>query len=200
MIICTFYFYAVYPPVLYTLWRILPSGPCPNRTVCLIVTWDSLLPAVYQLVIWLYIYFYLWACIRQIPKTYSLPSGFLHYCSHVRIRCLPKLHTVPVVTTQYFPISLENTWTNILSFSLFYLFIYVLILLFNEKSIFKARIEKMNLSETMKHFLLLPFVKICWLLWKTFVSLISGLYIFLVSKIRGQKTAERPSPQILFYP
>lgn len=47
----------------------------------------------------------------------------------------------------------------------------------------------MNLPEQMKQFLLLPHVIISWLLQKIFVSLMNGLYTFLVSIIRGQKTA-----------
>ena len=41
----------------------------------------------------------------------------------------------------------------------------------------------------MKQFLLLRYVIIFWLLQKIFVSLMNGLYTFLVSIIRGQKTA-----------
>ena len=59
MIIRTFYLYAVYSEVLCTSCRLLSSGPCPNGTVCLVVTWDSLLPVVYQVVIFLYNFFLL---------------------------------------------------------------------------------------------------------------------------------------------
>ena len=72
------------------------------------------------------------------------------------------------------------------SFFLFYLFIFFL---FSEIPIFKARIGELNLPEQMKQFLLLPHVIISWLLQKIFVSLMNGLYTFLVSIIRGQKTA-----------
>ena len=73
------------------------------------------------------------------------------------------------------------------SFFLFNLLIYFL---FYEKSLFKARTLELNLSEPMKKFLLLPCVVIFRLLQKAFVSLMIGLYIFLVSKIKGQKTAD----------
>ena len=71
------------------------------------------------------------------------------------------------------------------SFFLFYLFIFFL---FSEIPIFKARIGELNLPEQMKQFLLLPHVIISWLLQKIFVSLMNGLYTFLVSII-NQKTA-----------
>ena len=73
---------------------------------------------------------------------------------------------------------------------LFSYLIYWFIFFFYEKSLFKAVTLELNLSEPMKKFLLLRCVIIFSLLQKTFVSLMIGLYVFLVSKIKGQKTAD----------
>ena len=73
---------------------------------------------------------------------HSLPCGFLHYCSCASIRYLPKLHIVPSVTTTL-PKNFKLLRTflfhcRIHEHNIFFLYF------FNETSMFKARIGKLN--------------------------------------------------------
>ena len=106
-------------------------------------------------------------CTRYLPKLHTIPSGYYSSTRNFKI-------------TQYVPLLLQNSCTreHIIVFFLIDCFFY-------EKSVFKVRIGKLNLSEPMKHFLLLPSAIISWQL-LIFVSLMNGLYIFLATKIRGQ--------------
>ena len=101
-----------------------------------------------------------------MPEPHNLPSGFLHYCSCACIGCFRKLHTAP---SDYYFSTRNFQTTPLLSYFIaecvntawfFYSVFLFAYFLFHEKSIFKARIREWILSETMKHFLLLPCVVI----------------------------------------
>ena len=164
------------PRVLCTSFCILASVPCLNHTPCLINIWDSLLPAVYQVVVCLY-FFICKLASGTFPNRTVYPAFFLHYYSCGDIRYLPKLHTVTsgyysstrnFQTIQYFHVLLHNKWMqHIFSFFLSF-FLYFLLW---KKSIFKATIEGLNLSEPIKHFFV---IALCY----SFLTVITDFCIF----------------------
>ena len=105
-----------------------------------------------------------------MPESHSLPCGFYITVHVLSSGNCPNCTLYPVVTTTlqeifkllstllfYCRISEQN-----IAFFYFYVrFIYLFIFFsFYEKSILKARIGDLNLSEPMKHFLLFPCVTI----------------------------------------
>lgn len=137
--------------------------------------------------------------VRHMSEPHSLASGFLHYCSCACIRHLAKLHTVPsgyysstrnFQTTRYFPIFVPEymnaTW---FFFHLFFCFIYLFS--FSWKIIFKARIGEINFAWATEAFFVIALRYSFLTVVKSFCIFNKrGLSMFLVSKVRGRKTAD----------
>ena len=134
-----------------------------------------------------------------MSEPHSLASGFLHYCSCACIRHLAKLHTVPsgyysstrnFQTTRHFPIFVPEyvnaTW---FFFHLFFCFTYLFS--FSWKIIFKARIGEINFAWATEAFFVIALRYSFLTVVKSFCIFNKrGLSMFLVSKVRGRKTAD----------
>ena len=156
----------------------LASGTCPNGTVYPVVSSvtvhvlsSSTIPNCTQYPV----------VTNPLPQIFELFSTFLFF-SRLRER--------NIVCRVSFLCVCACVCVRVCVCVSFFLFNLLIYFLFYEKLLFKARTPELNLSEPMKKFLLLSRVIIFRLLQKTFVSLMIELYIFLVSKIKGQETAD----------